>query len=108
MIETRIPRKSGSRWRSRDSSVGAIWWVKFNTGIGRQHAYWQPARWVGDLGACRHMSVAVGQHRRARHERPAGRFIGRSSPATTHYGVYVPTRFGGELTIKTPRARSWI
>ena len=53
--------------------------TKLYTGFGRQHAYWQLARWFGDLGIGRHNEYGGRcRHRRARNDRPFGRFIGRA------------------------------
>ena len=40
-----------------------------------------------------------GTHRRARHDRPLGGSLDGQS-GDHYYGVYVPTRFGGELKVK--------
>ena len=78
---SRCGRRGARAFRdSSGSRAGAICVCKFNTGIGRQHAYWQLARWFGDLGVGRHPWVwrQRARHRRARHDRPAGRFAGRA------------------------------
>ena len=45
--------------------------------------------------------AAAARSRRASHDGSPRWFTGWINPVTITYGVYVPTRFGGELTIKT-------
>ena len=60
----------------------------FNTGIGGQHAYWQPARWVVGLGPGRHNERGRrGTDHRASHDRPAGGHLGRADRRSLFRGL---------------------
>ena len=105
---TSVPEDGDSLSGVENTGVLRVTWESRAIGVfnstpvfGRQHAYWHPAGWLRDMGVHR---LPGDGHRRARppiESRPFPWVVHWSNQSGDHYfGVYVPTRFGGELTFK--------